>query len=451
MVPETGRPPQIRNTKHSSTIVGEPEYICDVVSSTSFSIRKFVLNPGVSQTFPWLAPQAVGYEQYKPKGIIFEYRPTCGDAISSTNNAMGSVIMGTEYNVNLPDFPDKQTMVDHEYSTDLKPDECGIHPIECLRSRTVLDDLYIRNGTESVPDLKFYDLGNFYIATIGQQTAGVTIGELWVSYEFEFLKPTLASRTTNIPAQHWYWDSSLGAAPSNAGGLTLSNLREVNTSVHTAPSSAKISLPVGSYVCVHQMTITSGTITTGGANSFTNNIDLPFLQTDPATGISPVASLGGTIATGQTFIAVFGFRLTNAGSIDNVRAITAGTLSSWDLMICPVGQGIKATRRAVDWDPMAIMKNRLDELTYIVARQSALLNFRTSLPQDTPPCSPCSEEEDEKYVQPSPPSVAATQFRLRPPAPPSEIELTRSQTNIANLLLDRLGTIVAPRAAQHMV
>lgn len=65
-----------------------------------------------------------------------------------------------------------------------------IHAIECERSQTTLSEQYIRFG--AVPagaDPRFYDLGRFSIATVGMQAASVNIGELWVSYDIEFLKP----------------------------------------------------------------------------------------------------------------------------------------------------------------------------------------------------------------------------------------------------------------------
>lgn len=39
---------------------------------------------------------------------MYEYKSTSGDAISSTNNALGTVVMSAEYNVVSPPFSTKQ-------------------------------------------------------------------------------------------------------------------------------------------------------------------------------------------------------------------------------------------------------------------------------------------------------------------------------------------------------
>lgn len=429
---ETGRPPQVKNTKFSSTITGHPEYICDIKSSVNFSIQKFSVNPGIARTFPWLAPQTNGYEQYKPKGILFQYRPTCGDAIASTNNAMGVVLLGSEYNVNLPDFANKMEMEDHEYTTSIKPDECAMHPIECARSKTVLDDLYVRTGTENVPDLKFYDMCNFYVATQGQQTDGVTIGELWVTYEFEFLKPTLSSRTTTNVAQHWYWDQNLGSAPD--GTYFFRNLREHGSGTTTSAIATTLGpFPPGKYICILSIILSSGTPSVSGSLSFqttgTFGGVFPFTDTLPATGVetSSQQQLIGNAGS----IWVDNFCMNSDGETTINACPTVGSnVMFWDLWVCPVGSAITSRRRAVDYDPMAVMKRKLDELNDRLQRAEAKALAPPRWVDDEECKSPCS-----------------TPIHVEEPIPP---ELTRSQANIALTLLDRLNIGMTSKTGSHV-
>jgi len=181
--------PVFREGKRS-IVVKHREYISDVFSSTGFAITAYSLNPGLSNAFPWLSVVVANFEQYKFHGLVFEFKSTAGSAVSSTNNALGSVIMATEYNVNKPAFTYKQQMEAYEYSCSGKASESFLHPIECSPSESQMN-LYNTRTTTVVNELRMYDLGNFYIATQGMQASNINIGELWVTYEVEFLKPIL--------------------------------------------------------------------------------------------------------------------------------------------------------------------------------------------------------------------------------------------------------------------
>jgi len=187
-------PPQIETSKMKSTIIRHREYVADVLSSEVFAIQAtYPLNPGNSTTFPWLSQVASNYQEWRCNGMIFEFKSTAGDAIASDNNSLGEVIISTQYNPNTAPFATKIQMENEEFSTDIKPSESAIHGIECMRQQTPLSTQYIRSGTLTNPfdSLQFYDLGTTYVATSGQQTNGVNLGEIWVSYEIELIKPRI--------------------------------------------------------------------------------------------------------------------------------------------------------------------------------------------------------------------------------------------------------------------
>jgi hypothetical protein len=171
------------------------EYITDILTTNAptFNISAFAINPGLNATFPWLSQIASNYEQYKFHGLIFEFKSTSADALNSTNTALGTVILATEYDTYDPVFANKQQMEAYEFSTSDKPSECQIHPIECDPRQNTLSELYVRNvPSPAGTDNRFYDLGNFQIATVGSQ-AVANIGELWVSYDVEFFKPKIVT------------------------------------------------------------------------------------------------------------------------------------------------------------------------------------------------------------------------------------------------------------------
>jgi hypothetical protein len=84
-------------------------------------------------------------------------------------------------------------MENYEFANSTKPSCSMLHPIECKRSQTPVDLLYVRTGPVSNGDLRLYDLGNFNFAVQGCQNAaaGQVLGELWISFELTFSKPKL--------------------------------------------------------------------------------------------------------------------------------------------------------------------------------------------------------------------------------------------------------------------
>jgi len=173
------------------------ECLGDIYTSSTigaFQIQSFPINPGMYQTFPWLS-QVVGgsFQQYRVNGMVFHFRSMSADALNSTNTALGSVVMATEYDSLDAEFASKIEMENTDFGVSSKPSCDVIHGIECARSQTTISELYVRNeAAPSGGDLRLYDLGRFSIATTGFQAASVNIGELWVTYDISLLKPIMA-------------------------------------------------------------------------------------------------------------------------------------------------------------------------------------------------------------------------------------------------------------------
>nr|QKV51243.1 putative capsid protein [Crucivirus sp.] len=169
------------------------EFLGDVFSSSTantFKIDSYAINPGQSETFPWLAG-VVGakYQQYRINGMTFEFRSMSADALNSTNTALGSVIMSTDYDSADVVFSSKQQMENTENGVSCKPSVNMMHGIECARAQTPVNELYIRAfDVPSGKDIRLYDLGRFSIASTGCQGTNVNLGELWVSYDIDAFK-----------------------------------------------------------------------------------------------------------------------------------------------------------------------------------------------------------------------------------------------------------------------
>lgn len=216
-------PPIVGQASGRATIIRHREYIQDISSSTAFTLQSFPINPGVITTFPWLYCIAQNYEEYVIRGMVFEFKSTSANALNSTNTALGTVIMATNYNVYRPNFISKTEMENHEFCTSAKPSESFMHPIECAVGENPLHVMFVRTDTPGQGDLRMYDLGTFQIATVGSQATAV-IGELWVTYDIEFLKPRVTTMTTSY-VDHYTLDAAsvaaalpYGTAPVKASG-----------------------------------------------------------------------------------------------------------------------------------------------------------------------------------------------------------------------------------------
>lgn len=185
--------PQFGTGKVASKFVHR-EFLGDVISSSTagaFKIDSYAINPGQAGTFPWLSG-VVGakYQQYRINGLTFEYRSMSADALNSTNTALGSVIMSTDYDSADVVFTTKQQMENTENGVSCKPSVNMMHGIECQRSQTPVSELFVRafGVPTSLADIRLYDLGRFSIASTGCQGTNVTLGELWVTYDIDCFK-----------------------------------------------------------------------------------------------------------------------------------------------------------------------------------------------------------------------------------------------------------------------
>ncbi|AYP28894.1 MAG: coat protein [Cressdnaviricota sp.] len=169
------------------------EFLGDVISSATagqFTIKDYAINPGLVATFPWMS-DVVGasFQQYRINGMTFEFRSMSSDALNSTNTALGSVVMCTDYDSKDVPFTSKQQMENTEFGVSCKPSQNMMHAIECQRNMTAVSELYIRAyAVPSGADIRLYDLGRFSVATVGCQGTSVNLGELWVSYDVDVFK-----------------------------------------------------------------------------------------------------------------------------------------------------------------------------------------------------------------------------------------------------------------------
>lgn len=190
--------PKFSNNGNNGVRVREREYLGDIVSGPTgqFTNKVYPLTPTDPNTFPWLHNIAQQFDQWDPHGIVLEFVSTSSD-FNGSAQALGSVIMATDYDVLDKPFTNKIVMDNADYSSSFKPSVNQYHGIECDPKQRPYPILFTLPYDRAPANIN--TLGNFQIATAGVSAANVTLGELWISYDITFLKKQLEPVLTPVP------------------------------------------------------------------------------------------------------------------------------------------------------------------------------------------------------------------------------------------------------------
>lgn len=311
------------------------EFIADIAGSSAFALTASPINPGLSPAsdglFPWLSTVASNFEQYRFNGLVLEFRTTSGTSVGATNTSLGTIMMATLYNSTLPDFDNKQEMLNYEYSCSGVPSNNLLHAVECKRSENVLSNLYVRSsGVPSTADVRLYDLGRFQIAAQGMQGTNA-VGQLWVSYDITLFKPKLGANpfqghvtaTTAITTSAYF-----GTNPTQKA--TNTGIISCGSASFTLPSD----VPLGYYQITYQVTGDSTasvvaptlTLTSGASNSSTYFFD---------NGGTWYCSTGAATSTRATFTAFV--EVTASSPVFTLSGgVLPATATSMDLIVTQV-------------------------------------------------------------------------------------------------------------------
>lgn len=178
---------------YSNTEFVQNVYATIVSGASAFNLESFPLNPALSSTFPFLSQIAQNFELYEFVGLLFHYKPTSGEFGSNNSNALGKVILATNYDPDATEFPNSIVMENYDWACSTKPSDGCVHGVECVPSQRATNQLYTRTGAGN-KDKVFTDLGLFQIATEGIPSSvaqDVLIGELWVTYTVKLSRAKL--------------------------------------------------------------------------------------------------------------------------------------------------------------------------------------------------------------------------------------------------------------------
>lgn len=266
-----GPPPMFTTSPDGSVIVCMREFVTTISGSTNFTMQfSQPINPSNPSLFPRLSQLAPNFTVHEPLGLIFEYVTTSGTAVGSTNTALGTIIMATNYDVLENQFSTKQEMESYKFSTATVPCASVLHAIECKPSTLVGSRRYIGDpatyGSTNVlatvhGDRRLADLGLFQVASVGQQGTNIQ-GEIWVSYCWKLGDGRQNPYATTA---HIYTSGASSAAAPLSGGLVSHG-----STLATVITNTTFTLPVtGRFIVLLDVigsTITSTPTFTVGAN-----------------------------------------------------------------------------------------------------------------------------------------------------------------------------------------
>lgn len=180
---------------NQTIVVRHKEFLGEIRGKQSFTVvRSLPVNPGMPETFPWLSTIAGKFQEYRIRGLVYHYVPTSGTAISSSNAALGSVMIQTNYRAGDSEPASKQELLNEYWATESVPCAAFCHPIECDPKENPYNLHYVRGGgLPSGADRLLYDMGTTYVAVSGMQADDQVVGDLWITYEIELKKPVVVS------------------------------------------------------------------------------------------------------------------------------------------------------------------------------------------------------------------------------------------------------------------
>lgn len=176
-------------------VISHREFIGNIygpAKDQGFVTQKYKINPGIEKTFPWLSQIAANYQDYSIKQLIFSFKSTVSN-FQTTTGVTGTVLSVTQHDPYAHDYEDKSEIMQAFGSVSCKATDNQVAGVECDPTKLTGDPIrHVRvAGLPDNRDPKEYDWGDFIFAMSDFPTelANANIGEIWVSYTVELLRP----------------------------------------------------------------------------------------------------------------------------------------------------------------------------------------------------------------------------------------------------------------------
>jgi hypothetical protein len=312
--------PKISRTAKSFRVAHRELVQASIPGSTTFTVQSaFSLNPGLPNTFPWLAPQAGQWEQYIVHALRAIYVPL------APTSTQGTLTISPDYDASDP-TPTTEVQLSDNYDT--VEDSCWQDIVCVLDVAAMMGSgprKYVR-PCAIAGDIKTFDIGKIFVAS-NNETGTTAIGKLWLDYDFEFFVPQNSPSPSTYPQQTSFGTQSLSqtfttATPTNVTWQSL-EFDPLNIGL---PSSGAFTPPAGTY-------LVEAVVTAQDATSESFDFLIQFLKNGSPLLYGIAASyVGTTLGAGQTeslsIIGVIPLNGTDTISVSANLTGAAGVLTS---------------------------------------------------------------------------------------------------------------------------
>jgi len=235
----------INNDSIVDQFVMRREKIMNINGSTGFVNQSLYINPGNTLMFPIFSGIAAKYECYRIRKLRFLFETEAYTA-SGSNQGAGKNIMVTNYDVSDAAFIDDTSAENycgavkgapyarmvHQVNSK-KGDKRGFNP---LTTFFVNPSANLAAPATDSSQSKFYDVGLFQFIT-NSQVGSAEIGELYVEYSFEMIRPKQQLNSLGINAVSAHITE--GAATTATAAAPLGTTGGILKAGSTLPSVAK--------------------------------------------------------------------------------------------------------------------------------------------------------------------------------------------------------------------
>ncbi len=186
--------PKISRSARSCRIAHRELVVASIAGSTTFTVQNFLaLNPGLAATFPWLAPQAQQWEQYRCLKLNAEYIPI------APTSTQGDIIISPNYDSSDPQPTTETQAGNSQDSVTLSCWSAVIVPLDPSAMMGLGPRRFVRPSAVA-GDIKTFDVGTLAICS-NNETGTSAIGKLYLDYDFEFFIPQNDPSTATLPLQ----------------------------------------------------------------------------------------------------------------------------------------------------------------------------------------------------------------------------------------------------------
>jgi hypothetical protein len=252
------------NVTNDGIRIRKRELLASITGSSGFAIAlQYSLNPGLFASFPWLASQAAGWEQYKFHKLKYIYYTRTG------TSTPGSMILVPDYDAADPAPTNEIQAMDYKDAKEEAPWVvefcCDLNPAAMHQAG---GRKFIRNVAVANTDIKTYDVGNMYAITT--DGTAVNWGKLFVEYDVEFFVSQQAVANPNVAVGVSAASSTTSALAgmvytNSPGGLALSGTANTLTMTGLTPGQEYLitwATPLANSSTITFSTLTGGTLQT---------------------------------------------------------------------------------------------------------------------------------------------------------------------------------------------